>query len=188
MRIKRIIGYWLPLALISTAVCFLVFISIQQTNRQDANDPQVQLTQDAAAALSNGETFGSLFPGKRVDIKISLAPFVIVYDSAGKPIAGSGLLSGALPEIPFGVLENAKLNGENRVTWQPETDVRIASVVVPIKTPGSGFVVAGRSLREVETRVNEIQLFAGLTLIGLLLGTLLIVIFSEFFLIRPGKS
>jgi len=35
------------------------------------------------------------------------------------------------------------------VTWQPNADVRIASVVLPYN---NGFVMAGRNMREVEQR------------------------------------
>jgi hypothetical protein len=42
------------------------------------------------------------------------------------------------------------------VTWQPEPSVRIASVVVAYGGAQPGFVLAGRSLRESEVRVDRL--------------------------------
>ena len=39
--------------------------------------------------------------------------------------------------------------GEDRLTWQPEPGVRSATVVVHYQGAQAGFVMAGRSLREV---------------------------------------
>ena len=51
------------------------------------------------------------------------------------------------------------------MTWQPRSGVRIAAVVVPWR---GGTVLAGRSLRLVETREDEaLLLAAGGWLVGL---------------------
>ena len=94
-------------------------------------------------------------------------------------MAGSGLLSGKLPDYPTGALDSAKQTGENRVTWQPNADVRIASVVVPYN---NGFVVAGRNMREVEQRESQTELLAGATWILALIATLVVIAFGEFVL------
>lgn len=155
-RFVRILRVWLPVAVATTGLCALVYVTVQQALRQGANDPQIQIAEDAAAALDGGATPASLLPPP-VEMQRSLAPFLLIYDADGKPAAGSGRLNGKLPAYPIGSLEAARSGGENRVTWQPQPDVRVASVAVPYK---AGYVVAGRSLREVEQREAQTQTLA----------------------------
>ncbi len=167
-RIIRALRLWLPFAVVVTAFCALVYVVVQQSLRQGANDPQIQLAEDAAAALDQGKSAQSVLPSAQVEFSTSLAPFLVVYDLDGKPVASSGLLNGSLPQYPMGALQASRQSGENRVTWQPGPSVRIASVAVPYK---EGYVVAGRSLREVELRESQAELFAAgtwlLTLVAL---------------------
>jgi hypothetical protein len=176
MKPKKILGIWLPLVVVITALCGLVYISVQQSLRQGANDPQIQMAEDAAGALTAGTAARTVVPATLVDMNRSLAPFLIIYSPDGQPVAGSGLLDGKLPEIPKGVLDYAAQNGQNRVSWQPEDGVRIAAVVVP---SGSGFVLAGRSLQEVEKRELQVQGFAAAAWVFGLLASLAAVAFGE---------
>jgi hypothetical protein len=176
MRLRNILRIWLPFAIVTTAFSGLVYVSVQQSLRQSANDPQIQMAEDAARALQNGAGIESVIPAGQVDINHSLAPFLVVYDSAGKPQAASGRLDGGLPEIPTGVLEYARANGQNRVSWQPREDVRVAAVVFPYD---GGFVLAGRSLREVEKRELQVQGFAGAVWALTLLASLAAIAFGE---------
>jgi hypothetical protein len=74
---------------------------------------------------------------------------MIVYDDQGEAVASSGALHGQIPSLPAGVLDYVRENSEDRVTWQPEAGVRIAAVIVRFEGVESGFVLAGRSLREL---------------------------------------
>ena len=49
----------------------------------------------------------------------SLAPYLIVFDDAGRPIASSARLAGAPPVPPPGVFDYTRAAGEDRITWQP---------------------------------------------------------------------
>jgi hypothetical protein len=91
-----------------------------------------------------------------VDIARSLAPWVAVANARGGAVAASGELRGAAPRPPTGVLASAVREGGNRVTWQPSPDLRIALVVVPVRGHPGLVAMAGRSLREVEARVDRI--------------------------------
>ncbi len=176
-RVVRILRVWLPLAIAVCGVSTLIYGCVQQALRQDANDPQIQMAEDAAAALNNGSSVASLLPSARLDIAHSLAPFLLIYDEAGKPVAGSGQLGDSLPSDPLGALQAARSSGENRVTWQPRSDVRIASVVVPF---AGGYVVAGRSLREVERREAQMQAMAFIGWLVTLLASLGVAAAAEF--------
>jgi hypothetical protein len=147
----QVLRRWIPIATVSTALGLLVYVTVQQTIRQGANDPQIQLANDAAAALARGTQPGAA-PVGLVDLRSSLAPFLVTYDESGRPAGGSGYLNGTLPTPPAGVLEFARMHGEHRVTWQPERSVRIAAVIVHVAATGGGFVLAGRRLDEIEAR------------------------------------
>jgi len=176
-KTKNIFRIWLPFAVVISAFCLLAYATVQQALRQGLNDPQIQMAEDAAFALNNGATIDSVIAGARVEMSRSLAPFIDVYDMNGDPIAGSGQLDGQLPGYPKGALDGAKQQGEDRVTWQPNANVRIASVAVPYN---NGFVVAGRNMREVEQRESQTELLAGVTWILALIVTLVAITFGEF--------
>jgi hypothetical protein len=149
---------WLPLAILFTLVCGVVYISVHQNFRSSANDPQIQMAEDAAEALEKGVAIVTILGNSKVEIEKSLAPYLVMYDQAGKPVAGSGELNGKLPTLPEGVFKYAKNKGEDRITWQPEKGIRSAIVVVSYNSPNAqgGFVMAGRSLREVEKREHQL--------------------------------
>lgn len=170
---------WLPLAAVSTALSILVYLAVQQVQRSDANDPQIQLAEDAVHTLERGAALASVIPAGKVEMEFSLAPFVIAYDPAGRAVAGSGALRGRLPAPPAGVFDFVRAHGEERVTWQPERGVRIASVVRRAEAPDIGFVLAGRSLREVERREEYTRLACAGALGVLLVGSFVVVLLSE---------
>ena len=180
-KLKNVLRIWLPFAVVISAFCLLAYTTVQQAFRQGLNDPQIQMAEDAAYALNNGATVDSVVTGTKVEMSRSLAPFIDIYDMNGNSVAGSGLLNGQLPDYPKGALDTAKQNGDNRVTWQPGTDVRIASVVVPYN---NGFVMAGRNMREVEQRESQTEMFAGVTWILALTATFIVILFGEFMLVE----
>ena len=138
-RLKNILRLWLPFAVTISALCLLVYVSVQQAYRQGADDPQVQMANDAVSALIHGQAAERLVPAEKVSVAGSLAPFLIVYDASGKELASSAILEGQTPELPDGVLDSTKQLGENRISWQPRSGVRIATVIVSYP---SGFVLA----------------------------------------------
>jgi len=182
-KIKIIFKVWLPFAVAISAFCALVYGSVQQAFRQGANDPQIQMAEDAADMLAGGGSVDMLVPASRVSVSKSLAPFLIIYDADGNEIASSVQLDGQTPALPEGVLTSTKDLGENRVTWQPRDGVRIAAVIVSYR---DGFVLAGRNLREVEIRESQLTTFTGILWILALVATLMVVAFGEKFL--PDKK
>ncbi len=181
-RIKNVLRQWLPLAVVVTAVCGLVYLAVQQELRQTANDPQIQIAEDAAAALENGAAVESVVTFEKTAIERSLAPFVMVYDDSGGVIGSSALLHGRIPQLPDGVLDYVRSNGQDRVTWQPEPGVRLAAVIVRSQGAQPGFVLAGRSLREVEVWEDNALREAAAAWFVTMISSLAAVIFGEFFL------
>lgn len=156
----RIILRAIAAAAAATIATMFVYAAVQQTYRSGANDPQVQLAQDAAAHLRAGAPVAAVLPRDTVDLTFSLAPFVIVYDTADRPLAGTGRLGGALPVPPSGVLALARQRGWHSVSWQPRRDVRIAAVLRGVDDQSGRVVLAGRSLREVEERESRLLVMA----------------------------
>jgi hypothetical protein len=192
-----IASVWLPIAVVITILSGLIYISVQQSYRQNMNDPQIQIAEDIATSLSAGESPQKLIaPFEHIDISKSLSPYVIIVDHNLKPIVSSAELDGKIPLPPAGVFGSVKKyinfigselsregadRRENRVTWQPRQDVRSAIVVIPY-THGtdSGFVLAGRSLREVEVRVQNLTLFVFLAWIASLISSFILIVCFAF--------
>jgi hypothetical protein len=178
-RLKGVLRSWLPLAVVIVAMCGLVYLAVQQDLRLGGNQPQVQMAEDAAAALARDDAALTVVPSGKVDLASSLAPFMIVYDDAGDIQASSGMLGGQTPPLPAGVLDYTRTHGEDRITWQPAPGVRIAAVVTHFDGPKPGFVLAGRSLREVEKRIDLLGLQVGAAFISALAASLVVVVFVE---------
>jgi hypothetical protein len=151
MKLSRVFVSWVPLAVVFTLALGITYVAVQQSYRSAADDPQIQMAEDAARMLDAGADPAAVLPASQVELADSLAPFVILFDADGAPLMSNATLHGNLPEVPLGALEAARDQGENRVTWQPEDGVRIASVIRP--THDGSYVLAGRSLREPEERV-----------------------------------
>ncbi len=153
----RYFCFWLVAMILITLIYGTIYATVQQSLRQSANDPQIQMAEDTAAALANGKFPEEFNTKDKIDIARSLAPYMIVYDNIGRLVASTGQLDGRMPIVPFGVLVTAQKWGKDSVTWQPRPDVRSALVAMPFNGDESGFVVVGRSLRETEIR--EIRTF-----------------------------
>lgn len=166
---------WLPLAALAVLVLGVAGIAQQQNYRSSANDPQVQMATDARLALVNGASPQSLVPAHTVDLAQSLAPFLIIYDASGSVVASSASLAGQTPTLPHGVLDSAKSMDMDMLTWQPAPGVRSAIVV---QHYDGGYVLAGRSLTQVEIRENDLNHQYGVGLAGTLIGTFLVVLFT----------
>mgnify|MGYP003387359885 CR=1 FL=1 len=173
--IKRTLVVWVPLAILASMVAFTGYTLVQQSQRSAASDPQIQMVEDAAAALNAGADPAKVV-GASIDAAASLAPFVIVYNENHIPVASGAVLSGKAPVPPAGVFdyvsghsrdgkvwslrEQGDTPGEERFSWEPQSGVRFATVVVGYK---NGFVLAARNLREVERRERytfEVSVFA----------------------------
>lgn len=179
-----ILKLFIPLAFVVTVSMGLVYFVGQQNFRTNANDPQIQLAEDFAAQLTAGRTVDSINTSASIDMAKSLALFIFVYDDTGKIVAGSGKLNDQYPILPVSVLDHAKKAGENRITWQPQADVRVALVVIRYEGSHPGYVAVGRSLREVEQRVDRL----GLEVLGVwfasLVGLFALIAGSDIFISR----
>lgn len=143
-------------AIIISALILLVYASAQQAYRAPANDPQIQIARDVSEALSNRKSIDKLFPADTINLEKSLAVFAELFNSNGKPLQSSGLLNGKFPEPPFGVFKYTNEYDEDVLTWQPQSDVRMAMVFEKVNNPNISYVAVGRSLKETEVRESNL--------------------------------
>jgi hypothetical protein len=142
--------FWLALLIVGFGIIGFVDLVVQQNYRLGADDPQIQMAEDSAAALKQGKSPDSLIPPYSVDITQSLAPFETIVNSKLQIIATNATAPN--PSIllpPLGVFTDAAKEGELNFTWQTADGQRFATIVTPA---GSDFVLAARSLKEVEKR------------------------------------
>jgi hypothetical protein len=105
-----------------------------------------------------------------VDPRTSLDTFVVITDSNGKVQTGNLKMDSATPTPPKGVLGASSVTHQNRVTWQPETGTRVALVVQAYKHNSDvGYVLAGRSLKEVDNRIDMLFWMGAVTAAGVVL-------------------
>jgi sensor histidine kinase regulating citrate/malate metabolism len=86
--------------------------------------------------------------------------------------------------LPNGVLDAAKTKGETRITWQPKKGLRFALVVKYFNDQNSGYVVVGRSIKEIEARESDL-------LRGVIVGwiaTLIITLLSSLMVNRQKRD
>lgn len=153
---KKVFLMWIPFVLILSFFSFVVYIVVGQSVRSAANDTQAEVIEHVLREVyADPHLDLTRLLGPVIDIKENLAPFVIVFNNGGVPVASSAVLNGGTPVPPAGVFKYLLKHDDHRFTWQPEKGVRIAVVMRKLEGEPYGFILAGRSLREVERRKGE---------------------------------
>ncbi len=154
-KILTSLSYWRPVGVAIILLGGLSYAAIQQVYRTSLNDPQIQIAEDIVSGLQDGKPLGQF--AQQTDLDKNLSPYVIVYNDKHEAISHSGTLGGVVPVPPAGVFDYALKHGQDRITWEPKPGIRSAIVVMPYKhDPDAGFVLVGRSMREVEKRENNL--------------------------------
>ena len=164
--IKHIASRTFPILVAGTIIFFGIYGASQQVLRQGANSLPIELAENAANALNNGEVPAGVVPRAIVDVSQSLSPFVMVFDEHGAVLESSMKMGNESPVPPAGIFEYVRSHGTDTFTWQPMSGVRLASKMIHFQSAkplsggavSSGFVLAGHNLREVETEYQRIGL------------------------------
>jgi hypothetical protein len=125
--VVRALSLWVPIAVAVTGVTALVYGAVQQDLRQGANDPQIQMAEDAAARLNGGAAPNAVVPSDQIELAGSLNSYVMVFDAGSRLVASSAQLNGQAPPFPPSVFESARSRGQDRITWQPDAEIRSAA-------------------------------------------------------------
>ena len=157
---RRII-WTLAAAVITTLVFGSVYVALQQIGRHEAD------TAPAATAASQIQQTGpATMTGPRLELTPDSGVFLIEYGPNNTPISTTVTLHGAAPVIPEGVLETARTQGTDAVTWQPEPGLPMAIVA---KHAGGKVVVAGQSLAPFEASESRTLAFLAAGWLGSML-------------------
>jgi hypothetical protein len=146
------LGSHFTVLIIVSVLCGLIYATVQQVHRAAANDPQIQIATDMRNAIENNHSLSKWMNDDSIDIAKSLSVFKTMFAKNGSPVQSTGLLEQQAPRLPHGVLDFTDVHGENLVTWQPQSGVRVAMVVEAVHSPQIAYVAVGRSLKEVEKR------------------------------------
>lgn len=160
---RPIFFHALTIGLILTAMGGAASLTFQQMLRRGANEPQAQMAALYTSQIESGIDPEQAIPRNYVDLERSLQPFAIFYNDQGKPVTGTGYLNQTLPAPPPGVFRYLRSHATDTVTWQPQPNVRIASVIHRVSGPTPGFLLTGRSLLIVE---QQESLFWRMVFIG----------------------
>jgi len=187
--IIRSVISWLPLSVAIVCIYGIMYLVVQQYIRLSANEILTEYAENTRSKLENGMTPDSIIKEiPKIDMAKSLSPFVMIYNNARILIASSASLKENYPAIATGTLDYAEKNNGNKVTWQPQQEVRNATVILHCTKDGQGyFILAGRSLREIENREHFVllQTFAGMMLT--LFATFVMVVIVQGFKRRLSK-
>jgi hypothetical protein len=171
---RQAIKNWLPLSVVLTLAIAAAYGVGHNILRQSANDPQIQLAEDWANQIEGGTDITRLNLGAVVDPVKSLAPFGIIYNQDGS-IANSSVIAPTTMAQPVGVFAtvDSAPTTEVRFSWQPASGSRFAAVIKKARiNDKTYYVLAGRSLREVENRIDKLL---ALTFIGWLIGQVVLL-------------
>ncbi len=150
------IQFLFALAII-TIILGLIYTSVQQVYRNSANDPQVELAHQIAHTLNLKKSIDKYFPDT-TDLMETQSVFIEIFNSQGHPLRSTSLLHGNLPQLPMGVINFVNQKGEDWVTWQPNSKLRLAMVIVSSSVSPHFMVAVGRSLKETEKRVSDLTM------------------------------
>lgn len=157
-QLKNTFKIFIPFAISITLLCGVFYLALQQNYRLSANDRQIEISEGIANAINNGDNPARYESSGNLDLAQTLSIFVMMFDENGKLISSTVNLDGKPPVVPNGVFNLTRQKGETRFTWQPKTGVREAVVVNYFKGSKPGFVLVGRSLREVEARIDNLNI------------------------------
>ena len=153
-------------SLVVTILCGAIYVSVQQSHRSVANDPQLQIALDMKNAIEKNLSLEKWMTKDSIELSGSLSVFKVVYNKIGEPTQSTALLDGSLPKLPKGVFDFTRKQKEDVLTWQPRQGIRMAMVVEAVQSPAIGFVAVGRSLKETEKRVSNLTLMLFISWLG----------------------
>ncbi len=147
----RTVATFIVLTVLITLIFGSIYCVTHQIYRANANDPQVEVTNQVADVINQNVPLDAIVSeAEQIDMAQSLSLFVMIFDKDKKLIGSSAVIDGQTPTPSDQAFEVAKSSGDKRFTWEPKTGVKVAAV---LKMVGDkGYVLAGRSLKEVETR------------------------------------
>lgn len=178
LLIRQNVRLWLLVVVVGGGVTLFTYVAVQQSLREGLNAPQLQMSEDIAAQLNGGASAASVIPPVKIDESTSLDPFVTIVDQHMHVLASSGSIGSVVPLPPSSAFPDSQTRRSNWFTWQHDNNtLRDATVIVPFHHGNeSGYVLAARSMSQVEATIGHITILAILTLLGVLLAPAIILL------------
>jgi hypothetical protein len=152
---------WLAIVGAATLVLGAAYSMVQQEARLAANDTPISVTESARRLLESGSAPVDVVAKQKTNLRTDNWVFTIVTDSSRHVLASSANLDGKTPLPPQGVFDYTKDHGTDKITWQPDSGVRLAIYVSTYKSDNdSGYIISGQSLKLTEQRINRLSLIA----------------------------
>ena len=137
--------------LIITPVMAFAYVASQHYIRRSADFPQVTIASDKGQLLAEGADPSFVVGSSTLAMDQTLDTFIMVFNNSGTLVASNVKLHDKTPVPPQGVFDFTQANGQDLFTWQPSPGVRNAVVIQTYSGIHPGFILVGRSLREVES-------------------------------------
>lgn len=152
----RVVSIFLILVVIFSTIFVSICYAAKGVLRQQANDPQVEVTDQVANIIRQGAPLDVIISGaEQVDLSKSGALFVMIYDKDKNLVGSSAVLNGQPLSLPVEALDKAKGFNDYRFDWEVSEYVKAAAVVKAVDE--IGYVVAAKSLAEYENRANTLS-------------------------------
>ncbi len=178
----RTVVIFVTLVLLVTVIFGAIFSTGQQVLRGDSDYPQVEVVQQVEGIIKQGVPLDVIVNSEEaIDLEDSMSLFVMIFDKDKNLVGSSAKIGEQSPTPPAGSFDEAKSNGENRFTWQPQDGVRVAAVLKPVGD--QAFVLAGKSLVETDKRIKTLTIC---TLIGWAVSILFALLLT--LAIKPKQS
>jgi hypothetical protein len=170
----RIIKHWILPTILITLVFVTITATAQSIIRSDSNEELYTQGVDYRTILQSGQKSNKLKDLEAVDPYESLSPIVILYD-VNQNVVGSNIVkSRQIPKIPSGVLDTARSNNVNSLTWKPYSDLRLSTVAYKVSGNFNGFIVVAKNQEYTNARINVVNRYVGVAWLGALVILLFI--------------
>jgi hypothetical protein len=192
---KKLILLWLMLMVAGFFTAGCTYVAFHQTQRENASTQAATVAQQVAWSINNSvryedalapydqqtTPFGINVP--RTDMTVTNTPAVMIFNEKGEMIYTSNTVTNDSWEIPSGVFDVIRKDGENRVTWQPVDDQRFAIVGLkahPLDTTEQTYYVVGAvSMDEAERDDNSISRVLLVGSLAYMVGTIVLFVVAD---------
>jgi len=146
---------WLAVAGVTTLIIGGAYAMTQQATRLSADDLPLMTASAARQELQANSNAKDVVPALKTNLRDDVSTFTIITDDTQHVLASSATLDGQTPLPPKGVFSFTKQHGTDHFTWEPSPGVRLATRVLTYESSsGSGFIIAGQSLKPYEERIS----------------------------------
>ena len=118
---------WLAIVGTATLVLAAAYAMVQQSTRLSANDLPDVTAQQIKQQLVKGTAPEDIIKATKINLRSDVSGFAIITDDEHHVLASNASLDNHTPLPPSGTFAYTRTNGLDGFTWEPETDVRLAT-------------------------------------------------------------